>query len=216
MDYLDQTEYNIIGTSDGIISFVLRKEVYKMILYHGSDMVIKKPLSQKGRADVDFGKGFYMTEDKKMAQKWACNKNISIVNVYEADLSLLNVKQLLADEEWLDYVVFYRTHEGKLPFDDTLYDVICGPTADDKLFVTLDMYSDGFLSKQQAIHIINCMNYSCQVVFKNDAAMENAVRFKEAKELKGLERQNIYLQMTEDRKLASKKAIELIRKNNGR
>ena len=178
-----------------------------MILYHGSDTVIRKPLSQKGRADVDFGKGFYMTEDKKMAQKWACNKNISIVNVYEADLSLLNVKHMAADEEWLDYVVFYRTHEGEIPFDDIVYDVIYGPTADDKLFVTLDMYSDGFLSKKQAIHIINCMNYSCQVVFKNDDAIKSTVRFKEAKELKGLERQNIYLQMTEDRKLASKRAI---------
>ena len=187
-----------------------------MILYHGSDTIIKHPSSQQGRKDVDFGRGFYMTKDKNMAQKWACNKNISIVNIYEADLSLLNVKQLAADEEWLDYVVFYRTHEGKLPFDDIPYDVICGPTADDKLFVTLDMYPDGFLSKQQAIHISGYPHYSQQVVFKNDIAINRAITFKEAKELKGLERQNIYLKMTDDRKLASKRAVELIRKNNGR
>lgn len=187
-----------------------------MILYHGSDVTIENPSSKRGRTDVDFGVGFYMTEDERMAQKWACNKVTSIVNVYEADLSLVHVKHLCADEEWLDYVVFYRTQEGTLPFDDTAYDVICGPTADDKLFATLDMYSDGLLSKKQAIDIINCMNYNNQFVFKNDDAINRALIFKEAKELKGLERQNMYKQMLEDRKLASRRAMDLIRKSNGR
>lgn len=161
---------------------------------------------------MDFGTGFYLTEDKKMAQKWACNKEPSIVNEYKADLSALKVKNLKADEEWMDYVTYNRTHEGKLPFDDTQYDVITGPTADDKLFATLDLYADGLLSKQAAIAVINCMNYSSQIVFKNERAIERALTFKGAKEIKGLEKQSLYEQIIEDRKLANKRAMDEIRK----
>lgn len=152
-----------------------------------------------------------MTEDKRMAQKWACNKVTSIVNEYEADLSGLKVKTLKADEEWLDYVVYNRTHEGTRPFEDSSYDVIIGPTADDKLFTTLDLYSDGLITKEKTIEVINCMKYSSQVVFKNEAAIEKALVFKGAKELKGLERQTVYKQMVEDRKLASKRAFAAMR-----
>lgn len=182
-----------------------------MILYHGSDMVIENPSSGKGRKDMDFGVGFYLTEDKRMAQKWACNKVTSIVNEYDADLSELKVKYLKADEEWLDYVVYNRTNEGEIPFDDTQFDVIAGPTADDKLFTTLDLYADGVISKEQTIKTINCMNYSQQVVFKNDEAIKKALVFKVAKELRGLEKQNIYTEMIEDRKLASKRALDVMR-----
>ena len=55
------------------------------------------------------------------------------------------------------------------------------------------------------------MKYSNQVVFKNDKAINKALRFKNAKELIGKEKQIIYKQMVEDRKLASKRALELIR-----
>lgn len=182
-----------------------------MVLYHGSDTVIENPIFNKGRIDVDFGVGFYLTEDKRMAQKWSCNKTESILNVYDAELSELNVKRLKADGEWLDYVIYNRTQEGEKPFDDTNYDIIIGPTADDKLFATIDLYSDGVITKEQTIKVVNCMKHSAQVVFKNDAAIRKALVFREAKELKGLERQKLFDQMVEDRKMASRRANEMMR-----
>ena len=182
-----------------------------MILYHGSNVVIKNPISTKGRSDVDFGSGFYLTADKNMARKWASNKNQSIVNVYEVNLSMLKVKQLHADDEWLDYVIYNRTNVGKKPFNDSNYDVIVGPTADDKLFATIDLYSDGIISKEQTIHVVNCMKYSEQIVFKNDLAIRKALTFIESKELKGLEKQNLQQQVIEERKAASQRANQLIR-----
>lgn len=183
-----------------------------MKLYHGSDVTIEKPSAKKGRTDVDFGVGFYLTADKKMAQKWACNKNISIINEYEAVLKHLKIKELKADEEWLDYVIYNRTHEGKKPFDDTEYDVVIGPTADDKLFATIDLYSDGILSKDKAIEIVNCMNYSLQYVFKNENAIEKGLLFCGSKELVGLEKQKLFEQMINDRKMGSRKANDIMRK----
>ena len=73
-----------------------------------------------------------------------------IINVF-----LFNRIQVVKENELEDVILHYhyKVDKGKLPFYDTLYDVICGATADDKLFVTLDMYPYGFLSKQQAIYI---------------------------------------------------------------
>ncbi len=185
-----------------------------MVLYHGSDIIVKNPRYDKGRKEVDFGMGFYLTEDKKMAQKWACNKDKSILNIYIADLSELKIKTLVADGEWLDYVIYNRTHEGKKPFDDVDYDAIIGPTADDKLFATIDLYMDGVISKEKTIEIVNCMKYSNQIVLKNEQAIEKALAFKEAKEIKGLEKQTLRQRIVEERKMASKKANEVMR--NGR
>ena len=182
-----------------------------MILYHGSDTEIKNPISDRGRTDVDFGRGFYLTQDKRMTQKWACNKAKSILNVYEAEISELKIKNLKANEEWLDYVIYNRTHEGNQPFDDTQYDIIIGLTVDDKIFAIIDLYSDGIISKEQAVEVVNYMEYSNQVVFKNDIAIRKALAFREAKELKEMEKQNLINQMVEDRKMASRRANELMR-----
>lgn len=194
------------------IKYIKGKVVINMKLYHGSDVTIEKPSTKKGRTDVDFGLGFYLTADRNMAQKWACNKSISIINEYDAVLENLNIKELKADEEWLDYVIYNRTHEVDQPFDDTVYDVIIGPTADDKLFATIDLYSDGIISKEKAIEIVNCMNYSLQYVFKNENAIEKGLSFCSSKELMGLEKQKLFEQMINDRKMGSRKANDIMRK----
>lgn len=35
----------------------------KKILYHGSDVILKKPLYGVGKEDNDYGSGFYTTEN---------------------------------------------------------------------------------------------------------------------------------------------------------
>lgn len=42
-----------------------------MILYHGSDIVIEKPLSDVGRRELDFGPGFYVTKLFVQAECWS-------------------------------------------------------------------------------------------------------------------------------------------------
>lgn len=45
-----------------------------MILYHGSPNEIIVPIYGKGEDKHDYGKGFYLTERKELAKKWAvCN-----------------------------------------------------------------------------------------------------------------------------------------------
>lgn len=108
----------------------------KIVCYHGSSREVVLPDLSYSRADVDFGVGFYMTEDMNMAKKWACNKNRSVLNIYELNLEELNVFTFKPDEQWLEYCMSNRI-QSKPVFVGSLYDVLIGPTADDKLFNTL-------------------------------------------------------------------------------
>ena len=45
-----------------------------MLLYHGSYMIIDKPVIIKTEYDRDFGFGFYTTDIKEQAIRWAIRK----------------------------------------------------------------------------------------------------------------------------------------------
>lgn len=179
--------------------------------YHGSRVEVVHPKVSYSRNDIDFGIGFYLTQDEVMAKKWACNKATSILNCYELDLNGLNVYKFKPDEEWIYYCIANRFQE--LPkFNDKEYDVIIGPTADDKLFSTLDMFNDGLLSVDDTIKIVNCMNYTDQIAIKNQKAIDNALKYIGSKELTGQERQHYIELFRNDRNEANQKTQELIRK----
>ena len=62
----------------------------KMILFHGSTICIEHPLCDFGRPNLDFGKGFYLTDRQIQAEEWARRqasaKNATpLLNLYEFD-----------------------------------------------------------------------------------------------------------------------------------
>ena len=60
-----------------------------MIVYHGSIAVVEKPDVLHSYRPLDFGKGFYVTTNKKQAEQWAIRKSLilgktpALVNVYQ-------------------------------------------------------------------------------------------------------------------------------------
>ena len=42
-----------------------------VIVYHGSDHILKESIYQGGKTDNDYGNGFYTTEYKDRAKSWA-------------------------------------------------------------------------------------------------------------------------------------------------
>lgn len=62
-----------------------------MKLYHGSTLTVKHPSLRFGRANTDFGKGFYTTTDYDQAVRWAqirqkrAGSVNAVVSVYEID-----------------------------------------------------------------------------------------------------------------------------------
>ena len=61
------------------------------LLYHGATVEVREPLTRVGRPDLDFGQGFYVTNDRQQAIEWAVTKASrrknanAIVNVYAFD-----------------------------------------------------------------------------------------------------------------------------------
>ena len=55
-------------------------------LYHGSEQIIEEPTFGKGKANNDFGQGFYCTENEDLAKEWAVSSLRSgFVNRYTLD-----------------------------------------------------------------------------------------------------------------------------------
>jgi len=117
-----------------------------MMLYHGGLSVIETPDVALGRSNVDFGRGFYLTDIREQAIRWinrrkrqTSQKN-GFLNIYEYfENSELNIKKFNGyNEEWLDFVIFNRTNDsGKVVCD---YDIVIGNIADDEVIVAIDTY----------------------------------------------------------------------------
>ena len=54
-----------------------------MLLYHTSDIEIRRPDIHFGRKNADFGQGFYLSPDREFTCRWA--RENAVVNEYELE-----------------------------------------------------------------------------------------------------------------------------------
>ena len=137
-----------------------------MILYHGSNLIIKEPRLIKQNRFLDFGFGFYTTTNKAQAINFAekvfrrKNEGGKEVSVYEIDEEKIFkecsvLKFDLPDEQWLDFVSKNRSGN----YLDKQYDVIYGPVANDDVYTTFTLYQSGILTKEQTLEALKIKNY---------------------------------------------------------
>ena len=148
-----------------------------MILYHGSNMVVKEPRLIEQNRFLDFGYGFYTTTNKGQAENFAQKVVVHrggtpTVNVYEIDdniaSELFKIKRFNApDEEWLDFVSAHRNGT----YDKEQYDIIIGAVANDDVYRTLQVYSTGLLTKEQALEALKIKKLYDQYVFATKEAI---------------------------------------------
>ena len=156
-----------------------------MILYHGSNVIVREPRLLKIQRELDFGKGFYTTSDFDQASKWAkrtalrLHQNDSYVSVYEVDdeeMSLLKVLRFeLPDAEWLRFVVMNRT--GRSDVSD--WDIIAGPVANDRTASVIDLFLDGRYDEEETVRRLLPQKLKDQYTFKTERAI-GLIRFTEA------------------------------------
>lgn len=158
-----------------------------MILYHGSNMVVKKPKLIEQNRYLDFGYGFYTTTNRAQAEAFARKVvlrrgGIPIVNVYEMDdnigKELLKIKRFNApDREWLDFVSAHRNGT----YDKEQYDLIIGAVANDDVYRTLQVYSAKLLTEEQALESLMVKKLFDQYVFATNEAISflKFVKFEE-------------------------------------
>ena len=160
-----------------------------MILYHGGTEAVMHPDCKKGRPDLDFGQGFYVTLLLDQAEGFARRKardrrGKPVISVYEfdyeaaiKDCAYLNFE--FYDEAWLDFVVDSRS--GLKPWAN--YDVVEGGVANDRVIDTVELYTIGILDKASALGRLSEHQPNHQICILSQAILDKYLKFVEVIEL---------------------------------
>ena len=139
-----------------------------MIIFHGSFCELAKPEIRQSRHSKDFGQGFYCTELRMQAERWAKRFDSPVVNVFEyieqCGLNTLRFSEMT--EEWLDFIVDCRT--GKLH----PYDVVIGAMANDQVWNYIADYIAGVLTREQFWVLAQFKHPTHQIALCSSAALE--------------------------------------------
>jgi len=162
-----------------------------MKLYHGSNQIIKIPDLSKSRKYLDFGSGFYLSVGKNQAENRAKSKclffnfGVPTVNIYNFNDSIHDLNILFfktADVQWLDFVL-----ENRIGNASNKYDIIIGPTANDKTILTIDQYTQGMFDhldnpKTFVIQLLQPEKLETQYLFATENSLKQLI-FVEAYEI---------------------------------
>lgn len=163
----------------------------KSILFHASTIEVRQPLTNVGRKELDFGPGFYLTEDYAQAVKWAQTVASrkkgahAIVNTYEFDEEGFQNHPYRSKTfpaysiEWLDFIS--ESRRGGRPWAD--YDWIEGGIANDKVISTVDAYVDGFINAEQALDRLVNEELRHQVCISRQEIVDRFLKFMKSEEI---------------------------------
>ncbi|MGN0332993.1 MAG: DUF3990 domain-containing protein [Lachnospiraceae bacterium] len=170
----------------------------KIELLHGSDHIIEKPDFHLGKANNDYGRGFYCTRELPMAMEWACKQNTDgFVNKYSLQRDSLKVLNLLDGDynilHWMALLLKNRTfrlsNEIAVDARDYIidhfsvnlkdYDVVIGYRADDSYFSFAESFVQNGLSLRSLNQALRLGKLGEQTVLISEKAFEN-LKFEEA------------------------------------
>ncbi len=164
----------------------------KLVLYHGSQKIVEKPLFRFGKTYNDYGQGFYCTQNLSLAKEWACpTSDDGFANIYELKTDDLSFLDLQAAEfctlHWLAILVnnrkfdldtpimrqgVYYLKENFLP-DISAFDIIKGYRADDSYFSFARAFLSNQISYTQLQNAMKLGKLGEQIMLKSQKAFEN-------------------------------------------
>jgi len=148
-----------------------------LILFHGGTEKIIKPIILPSISSRDFGAGFYCTDIKNQAERWALrqsrirNQN-AYLNIYEFDSE--KAKRELSCKmfedyslEWLELVINCR----KKPDYKHGYDIVYGKIANDDVGETVQAVINGLMPLDFALQKLVFMQANNQYCFCTDKSL---------------------------------------------
>lgn len=158
----------------------------KVEVYHAGTERVENPDCKRGRVNLDFGQGFYVTDIYDQAYNFALSKSKNrnsppVINTY-----LLDRKSILEeartkifdsyDEEWLEFIVACRA--GKSVWKE--FDYIEGGVADDRVIDTVNLYTQGFISQDRALQNLRYLKPNNQICILNQDFLEKYLVFQDS------------------------------------
>lgn len=171
----------------------------QLVVFHGSDKIIKMPQHNGGRKFSDFGLGFYITTNVEMAKSWATRKKEKPAFINKYLLNAEGMKSLTFDLDltWILFIAYNRS----LILNDELqsllqekyknineYDILIGPTADDKMFDTLNMFFSNTITLDHCLQSLNSMDLDIQYNIRSHFGI-NSLSFITAMELDDMDKE---------------------------
>lgn len=142
-------------------------------LYHGSNMKIGTPDLAHSKPFKDFGRGFYLSADRKQAMDIAIQKvkqmqdGSSEVTEFLFDEKVMQSGELKTlifpdySEEWAQFVLANRNKNVNHPVHG--YDIVYGPIANDGVTFQLRRYEGGVISLPR---LVEELKYSKGITFQ--------------------------------------------------
>lgn len=165
-----------------------------LIVYHGSEQIVKVPKYGVGKKYNDYGQGFYCTESLELAKEWACPvKKDGYANRYALSLDGLQVMYLTGGEfhilNWMALLLQNRRFDINnsvgsnareyilthfLP-DSSDVDVIVGYRADDSYFSFAQDFVNNTISVRDLNRAMHLGTLGEQVVLVSEKAFRQIV-----------------------------------------
>lgn len=153
-----------------------------MRLYHGTNQKsFDKILLSKSKDNKDFGKGFYLTDDRKQAMELANYRTnllggepfviayeFNLQDALDAGLQYLDFDGYT--EEWANFIFLNRdtAHKEKMH----PYDIVHGPIADDKVGLQIQFFKQKFISIETLIERLKYITPTFQYYFGTERALD--------------------------------------------
>jgi len=138
-----------------------------MELYHGSFRAIEKPELRVSAHCKDFGQGFYCTELRMQAERWAKRFQTPVVSMFEYTIAdgfdILQFDEM--SDEWLDFIVGCRS--GK----PHARDIVIGAMANDQVWNYVADFISGILTREQFWALAKFKHPTHQIAFCNQSAL---------------------------------------------
>lgn len=167
-----------------------------IIIYHGSNKVIEKPIYHGGKAENDYGFGFYCTESLELAKEWSCSdsETSGFANKYSINTKDLKVLDLTNSKytilNWMAILLKHRTFDltneiskqakdyliEHFYIDVSLYDIVIGYRADDAYFSFARDFINNTISVRQLSKAMELGQLGKQVVIISQKAF-NLLKF---------------------------------------
>ncbi len=153
---------------------------YKL-LFHGAKNIINGALNvHTGRANNDFGQGFYAGESYEQAISFISGFEKSSVYLMDFDERNLKSKHYEVNQEWMMTIAYYRgtlTGYENHPIVKEIVkqsrdcDYIIAPIADNRMFQIINSFISGEITDEQCRHCLATTNLGAQYVFISEQAI---------------------------------------------
>ena len=160
-------------------------------LYHGSNVVVDRPLVGIGREALDFGKGLHVTALRSQAEEWARNKaryymlQEGSVSLYDFDFDAA-VKSFRFhefehyDRDWLRFIVSNRRGGGEW----RQWDIIEGGVANDRVIDTVENYMAGLIDEETALGLLAQHQPNHQICITKQEVVDRYLHFEKSAQVK--------------------------------